>query len=353
MNSIVDPAHAEAAFTIVGHGAELQPVLRAIRDGQAAHAYLIGGPPRIGKGLAARTIAAAFCCRAAEPPCGRCSTCRRVAAGAHPDVETLSPGGICDESDHDHATDRSRDIRICQVRRAQRLLNLAPFESPARVTIADPADALNTQSVDAFLKTLEEPPAGARIILVAAHPARLPETVRSRCRLVMLRTLPVRTVERLLQETRGLNAADAALLARLSGGRIGRALEAATDPGALEQRATRLEVIEQTARDRATRWRAAESLAAAFGRNRDDVHESLALWIDWWRDVVLIAAGAEDRIVNIDRIDTLRWAAAHFPLESVIRFLRALLDTGADLDRNVNPRLALDGLMLRLPASPP
>ena len=90
----------------------------------------------------------------------------------------LAPGGLCDESDHDHTRDASRDVRICQVRRAERLLNLSPFEAQSRVVIIDPLVA-HTEFADAFLKTLEEPPDQAVIILVAGEPWALPETIRS------------------------------------------------------------------------------------------------------------------------------------------------------------------------------
>lgn len=335
---------------VCGHEAAVRPLLRAVREGRGAHAYLITGPPQTGKGTLARLLAAAHLCPAAEPPCRACPTCRRIAAGAHPDLEVLLPGGLCDEAGHDHGRDHSRDIRICQVRRAERLLNLTPFEARARVVIIEPAEALNAQSADAFLKTLEEPPGQAVLILIAAEATALPETIRSRCRPVVLGLVPVATIERYLMQARAVPPEEAALLARLSGGRIGWAIEALESP---ETRARRAELLDECAAlatgGRVERLSAAERLAGAFARDRDAVYTALAHWASWWRDILLIAAGRDNQINNVDRRAELATAAMRFDPATVVRVLQALREARQDLESNVNPRLALDAFMLRLP----
>lgn len=342
------------SLRIFGHEATVEPLLRAVRQGRGAHAYLITGPPHVGKGTLARTLAGVYLCPRPNPPCDACSVCRRVAGGKHPDVDLLAPGGPCDESEHDHTRDNARDVRICQVRRAERLLNLAPFEGRTRVVIIDPADALNAQSADAFLKTLEEPPAASVIILTAIDVGVLPETVRSRCRLVTLRALPTAEIGRILEAERDAPPARAALLARLAAGRIGWALAAMDDPAFLEARAARLEGVAALATaGRAARFEHAEKLAGSFSRNREDVYAALSLWTSWWRDVLLIGAGTDDSIVNVDRRDELAAAAERHRPATVVAILRALRECRQDLEANISPRLALDWLMLRLPLPAP
>src|SRR3989304_6089690 len=100
-----------------------------------------------------------------QVPCGRCRSCRLIAEDKHPDVEWVGVGGVCEESEHrDHSVDGSRDIRICQIRRLERVVSRTPFEARYRVIIVDPADALTAEACNAFLKTLEEPPPSAGLV---------------------------------------------------------------------------------------------------------------------------------------------------------------------------------------------
>ncbi|MGH2587498.1 MAG: ATP-binding protein, partial [Dehalococcoidia bacterium] len=330
----------------------------------------------------ALALAKALNCRQPDPPCDACSTCRRIDAGKHSDVERVQPGGICDESEHDHSADTSRDIRICQVRRAERVLGIAPFEGGRRVLILDPADALNQQSADAFLKTLEEPPNGAVLVLVTADEGALVETIRSRCRRVDLRALPVAETERALVERFDAAPEQAARLARLFGGRIGQAVLALRDPDFDARRAAMVDLAMEVATSGLVdRFTVAERLADAYSRRdrppktdgslrsttsadgetpaappadgkargRVDVFAALDLWIEWWRDLLLVAGGADAVIVNKEHATELHRLAPAFGVEGAFAGIVALREARRDLEQNINPRLALEALMLRLP----
>ncbi len=339
---------------IIGQERAVGALHRALQEGRLSHAYLFTGPPQVGKATVARRLAQAVNCRGEERPCLRCRACRLIEEGRHPDVELVTVGGICEEGDHrDHRADGSKDIRICQVRRLERILSRAPFEGQRRVAIIDPADCLNIEAANAFLKTLEEPPAGSVLILVTAQEDALPPTIRSRCRRIPFAPLPVRTVEEALVENWSLNAERARLLARLSGGRLGWAVAAVEDESLLSGREARLDALLALAgASRAERFAYAGRTAALFTYDREAVLAILDLWRQWWRDVLLMQTGLSDQITNSHRLDKLRLEARQYPQEAVVRFLEEIGRTRRQLQDNINPVLALEVLMLALPAPP-
>src|SRR5215210_6660984 len=114
-------------WSIIGHATPLAALERAILGGNSAHAYLFCGPEGVGKRTVAIEFAAALNCLAEDQkPCGECRPCRDILTGRHTDVEIINPGGLCDESEHkDH--DDSRNLRICQIRRLERILSLTAY----------------------------------------------------------------------------------------------------------------------------------------------------------------------------------------------------------------------------------
>lgn len=341
---------------LLGQDAEVAALARAVAARQPAHAYLIHGPAGAGKGTLARRLAQALNCDAPQPlppdgvtPCGDCRQCRQVEAGTHPDVTLVTLGGLCARAEHDHAKDGSKDIRICQVRALEDRVNRSPFQGRWRVEIVDPADALNAVAADAFLKTLEEPPANVVLLLVTAQVDALPETVRSRLRPVAVRPVPAEPLERFLTE-RGSEAGEAAVLARLSRGCTGWALAAAADPALLDERARRLDAIATLyGAGLADRFAAAAQLAQRWSRDRAGVLAELDLWLEWWRDVALGAAGAERGILNVDRLDRIRELAATVSPAAAARAVQAVRAARGQLEENANARLALEVMLLRVP----
>lgn len=329
-------------WDFIGNEGAVAALARDLASGRPAHAYLFLGPPRVGRRTLALRLAQALNCTGPEPPCGGCSPCRRTAAGLHADLLMVTVEA--DEGGPHKA------IQVGQVREVERAVALKPFEGQCRVVIIDPADAMNSEAQNAFLKTLEEPPPQTAFLLVAAREGALLPTIRSRCRRIELRPLPPAAVEAALRE-RGPEREQARLLARLSGGRIGWALEAAADPAALERRRQGAELARALpAMPLADRFDLAERLAEEFRARREPLLERLEEWRTWWRDVLLVQAGAEEGVTHVDMLPLLREDAARYPRRQVVAFLRALLATPRHLEENVQPRLALEALLLETPA---
>lgn len=338
-------------WTVIGQERAVAALGRALAGGRLSHAYLFSGPPQVGKYTTALQFAQALNCRGEDPPCRRCRQCHLIEQGNHPDVELITVGGLCDESAHDHSSDNSRDIRICQVRRLERVVSRTPFEGRYRVFIIDPADALNVESSNAFLKTLEEPPPSLVLILVTSREESLLPTVVSRCRKVPFSLMTVTAVQAALEEEWSVPPEDAGLLARLSGGRLGWAVTAWEDETVLPARAALLEDgYRLTTVGRDERFAYAAEMAGRFNRDREGVLRVLDLWRDWWRDVLLVASGCPGIVTNVDTLDRLGLLARKYTVGEIRHVLQAIAETRRSLLDNINAQLALEVLMLDLGA---
>jgi DNA polymerase-3 subunit delta' len=340
------------SWTIVGQDTAIAILSAAVKNERVAHAYLFAGPAHVGKSLAAMQFAQLLNCTASaeKAPCGACRACEKIAAGAHPDVERMGVGSLCDEQAHDHAKDNSRDIRICQVRRVEQVISRAPFEGRYRVIMIEPADALNTASIAALLKTLEEPPAHVVFILVSDHEELLLDTIRSRARKVPFAGQAREQIEMTLRTRWDAEPEQASELARISGGRLGWAVAALRDEKLLETREETLDKMQALAQAPLTeRFSAANSIGSGYTRDRAGTQAALELWREWWRDLMLVAAGREEQAVNQDRLDTLRGLAAQCGVPPAVRALRAIGDAQQQLIENASPVLALESMMLALP----
>lgn len=337
-------------WSIVGHDAALTALGRALDSPRPPHAWLFSGPEGVGKQALALEFAAALNCQAAsaEGPCGECQSCRATRAGNHPDVEVIAPGGICDEPEHRDHSD-SRDLRICQVRRLEKLLSLSSYTGGTRVAIVDGADTLHVEAANAFLKTLEEPPAGGVIILLAEREERLPDTVLSRCQRLPFRPVDRETILETLVE-QGAEPEQAIAITAAARGRLGWAQRALQDPALLEERNAMLdEAVRLAHASRVERFAWAREAEGRTPGLRERYLRELWVWEGWWRDVLLCGSGADEGVENSDREPQLREEGKLYGASEIVTFLRALAQTREYLQQNVDPQLALENLMLDLP----
>src|SRR5262249_17277137 len=190
-----------------GHAGAMESLLRAARERRLAHALLFAGPEGIGKFLAAEWLAFGLVCeRGAARACGACGPCKRLRAGAHPDVFAIDPDLEGEEEIRiGRITYRERDPRA----NGLEFLSLRPMEGGWRVVIVRDAERMTDEAQNALLKTLEEPGDSTLLVLVAAREEILLDTTRSRCVRVGLRPLEVPAVARLLG-ARGIAADEAA-----------------------------------------------------------------------------------------------------------------------------------------------
>ena len=332
-------------WQLVGQDRAVTLLQRNLERGAVAHAYLLVGPPHVGKMTLALELAQALNCEAAEPPCGECDPCQKVASGKHADVQVI---GV---NSNGNSNDKPRtEISIEQVREIQHSSSLPPFEGKHKVFIIDGAELMSNEAANCLLKTLEEPSEGVVFILLTANDSFLPETVVSRCQRLELRPLPTSQVEAALGERRSLESAKTELLSRLCHGRLGWALTAADDDSLLERRDQLVEKLLEVIRgDNEQRFNYVAQLAAQFGKNRLSVQEVLDLWLDWGRDLLLIKLGSSGAITNIDHEAELAEMSQGYSLPQIRAFINSIQAAGEQLGQNANPRLTLEVLMLSIP----
>jgi DNA polymerase-3 subunit delta' len=253
----------------------------------------------------------------------------------HPDLAVVQPEG------------KGGTIKVDQVRELQHSLSLAPYEARYRVTLLLRFEQANLNAANALLKTLEEPPPQVLLFVTAESAESLLPTIVSRCEVLRLRPLPLETTQQGLHNRWGLSPEASRLIAHLSSGRPGYALRLHQEPERLEQRQSWLEDHQRLlSSGRVERFAYAEALA----KDKDALRGALHTWITFWRDLLLRSAGASAPLVNVDRADQIDTLASEISTEKARAMISRLEYTLELLDRNINSRLALDVVMLDLPA---
>ncbi|HEY2127143.1 MAG TPA: DNA polymerase III subunit delta' [Streptosporangiaceae bacterium] len=352
------------------------------------HAWLFTGPPGSGRSVAARAFAAALLCP--DQGCGHCPSCHQVQAGTHPDLMLVRPDGLS------YGVKQTRDL----VLRAAG----APSGGRWQVVLFEDADRATEQAANALLKAIEEPSPRTVWLLCAPSAEELVTTIRSRCRLVTLRTPPAEAVAEVLTRRDGVDPARALAAARAAQGHVGRAKRLATDPDAAQRRAevlrvpTRVVSLGTALTAAAGLVKSAEQEAAAiteelneperaalrkaFGEGstgkgvakavrggagalsdlearqksratrlkRDALDRALLDLAAFYRDVLVLQFGAEADLdlASAGYEDELRQLAAAGSPESTVRRIEAIMACRERLELNVAPLLAVEEMTLSL-----
>ncbi|MCB0163365.1 MAG: DNA polymerase III subunit delta' [Anaerolineae bacterium] len=316
---------------VVGHRWAIELFKQQEQVGRVAQSLLLTGPPNIGKSTLARFWAQYLNCTAEQRPCGRCPSCRKMVSGNHPDIRIF---------------DEDQPLKIDQIRELQRELSLSPVEGRYRVALLCNFERATTGAANALLKTLEEPASQVVLILTAVEPGSLLPTIVSRCQMLKLRPLANEVILTALQSHWQTEPEQAELLTQLSAGRLGWAVNALTDEEFLARRTRFLEDMLDL-----LRMHRAERLDYASDLSRDTaaLKEALVLWLILWRDLLLLLSGGQTKVINLDWQNKLQPIARRSSLAQAKEMVVRLQKAYQNLDRNVNPRLNLEVVLLHLP----
>lgn len=388
---LVGQAAVEAELLAAARAARGDAVHSDAVDGTMTHAWLITGPPGSGRSVAALCFAAALQCTAPSedggPGCGRCRACTTTMAGTHADVRRVIPEGL--------------SIGVDEMRSIVQIASRRPTTGNRQIVVIEDADRLTEGAANALLKVVEEPPPSTVFLLCApsVDPEDIAVTLRSRCRHVALVTPPTESIARVLVDSDGLAPDVADWAASVSGGHVGRARRLATDPEARQRRERALALV----RDAATPSRAyaaaeelvaaaeaeavvltadraeaeTEELRTALGAggtgkgtagalrgaagaikdlerrqksrqtraSRDALDRALIDLATYFRDALMVSAGAGVRANHPDMTDRVAALAAHASPDRLLRCMEAVLACREALAINVKPKFAVDAMV--------
>lgn len=311
---------------VVGHRRVTAYLTEAIRTGHVSHAYLLDGPDGIGKRLVARIFAAALLCReGGTEPCGQCISCRQMDGGNQPDVTYVT---------HEKAGITVGDIReqLCNV------VPVKPLVGPYRVFIVDEAEKMNVEAQNALLKTLEEPPSYAVILLLTNNAEALLPTIRSRSVTLAMLPAPEDELVEWLMAREQIPDYRARLAAAYAGGSPGQALACARSQDFQKMRDTAASMMKAIPTMREDRM---SQLAKDFAADKEGQELLLGLLLVWLRDVMAYKTeGRKIPLMFAEDADSVEHHAKRLSYET-------LWELQADLgrirrERAVNVNMELD-----------
>jgi DNA polymerase-3 subunit delta' len=316
---------------IAGHEQIIEVFRRSVRSGKTSHSYIFEGVPGCGRRKTALAlIQALFCTSVDDDACGVCVSCRKVSSGNHADIHIVEP--LPDK----------RDISIDQLREIQRELHLRPYEATRKACIMEPAERMSVNAANSLLKTLEEPPGNAIIILLSENADMLLPTIRSRCQLIRFSPLSPENIRHLLEKN-GVEQAIAGLRSSLSEGSMQRAIELDDSRISMRRDALihHLELLDLG------RIKSIFESSEELSGNRDETLETLDMLLSCIRDAMYLSAGCGDTVTASVR-QALNTFSSRFTFAQSLQMLTDIIETRRAVQRNANNKLALDCLFMKL-----
>lgn len=320
---------------VVGHQEIIEHLQNAISMDKVSHAYLFGGESGSGKKLLASLFAMTLQCEQhGVEPCMECSSCRKAASKNHPDIIYITH-------------EKPNTISIDEIR--EQLINdvaIRPYESPYKIYIIEEAQKMTLQAQNALLKTIEEPPAYAIILLLADNPDALLPTITSRCVQLNLKPVGTQMVKNYLMERMHIPDYQAEVDASLAQGNIGKAERIAGSPEYAEVVENALKLMRYS--DTMQLHEIVEAIRK-LTEEKNNIEDYLDIFSVWFRDVLLFKATREvDTLVFKQEINSIRERAKKSSYEGLEKIIDAIGKARVRLKANVNFDLTMELLFLTI-----
>lgn len=302
-----------------------------LQTGRLAHAYLFLGPAGAGKGELANLVAKYLFCQDENRPCGHCINCIRIDHGHHPDVLRLKPDG--------------QSIKIDQVREIQHLFARRAHEGGWRVLIIEEADRLTLQGANSLLKFVEEPEERILIFFLARSREKVLPTIRSRCQELIFPPPSPRQLKESLAQAYGDQAA--AVAAQLTSD-LEEANQLCQAEWFAELQEIVLQLIEACFLDKTEAFFLIEQRWLKVAKEREQIDVGLDLMLFWYRDLIYLTMGLEDKVVYRDHKKRLAEQAKKLNQDQLVAAMQHVLEAKRKLGAHVHPQLLLEELVLQM-----
>ena len=323
---------------IIGQDIIVSHLQNALRTGGVSHAYILNGAKGSGRHMIARSFSAALLCENPRQegdriePCGECLSCIQVEAGSNPDLITLE-------------REKENSIGVGDIRKMRADVRVKPYSAAHKIYIIPDAEKMTPAAQNALLKTLEEPPAYAVLLLLADGTSAFLPTIMSRCVTLPLRPVAEKAVEDCLMERFGAKEDRARLCARFSGGSIGRAallLENENFAALREKTILLLHKIEKTD--------AAE--LASFAKeaaSENETQDLIDLILTWNRDLLVCkSTHSTENLIFTDEVQYIIEAAQNTSWQGLQAAAEAVFRARRRLSSNVNAELTMQMMLLEI-----
>lgn len=320
---------------IIGHEKIIEYFQNAITMDKVSHAYILNGADKSGKLVLAEAFAAALQCeKGGTSPCGECHSCIQAASRNQPDIIYVTH-------------EKPNTIGVEDIRKQ---LNddivLKPYSSKYKVYIINEAEKMNVQAQNALLKTIEEPPAYARILLLTTNADGFLPTILSRCVRLDLKAVPDEKIRKFLMQEKQVPDYQADLCVAFAQGNVGKAIQLAGSENFNEMKSSALQLIKRLKDIDLYEMTQAVKQITEY---KLEINDYFDLMMIWYRDVLLYKATTDaNKLIFQDEVYNIKKEASHSSYEGIEIILEALEKAKARLRANVNFELVIELLLLTI-----
>lgn len=320
---------------VVGHKDIIKYIQSAVTADQVSHAYIMNGPKGSGKKLLSMLFATTLLCETkGADPCNKCHSCIQAESGNHPDIIRVTH-------------EKLNTISVDDIReQVNNTIDVKPYQGPYKIYIIDQADLMTVQAQNAILKTIEEPPAYAIIMLLTENADTLLPTITSRCVMLKLRNIKDTLIKKYLMEKLEVPDYKADMCTAFAQGNLGRAIMLANSEHFNEIRDEAVQLLKYIHEMDVSEIVKAVTRITAY---KLEITDYLDIIMIWYRDVLLYKATKEmGKVVFKDQMSAIKEQAKNSSYEGIELILSSIEKAKVRLKANVNFDLVMELLFLTI-----